>query len=98
MSKRYIVTLHPIITVYKDMFGHMDDVMRAWAKKKTQWKQDLFFTVILAHQKLSKNYAEVTPTMGMCPISAHIIDPFQKLRSFPKWNNGKYVNHTDVIC
>jgi hypothetical protein len=32
----------------------MDGVMQALAKKMTQWKEDLFFTVTLARQKLSK--------------------------------------------
>jgi len=43
MSKRHTVTLHHVISVYNDMFDHMDDVMRAAAKKKTQWKEELFF-------------------------------------------------------
>jgi len=60
MSKRHTVTLHHVITVYNDMFDHMDGVMRALAKKKPQWKEDLFFAVKLAQQKLSKYYAEVT--------------------------------------
>jgi hypothetical protein len=54
MSKRHIVTLHHIITVYNDMFHHMDGVMGALAKKMTQWKEDLFFAVKFAQQKLSK--------------------------------------------
>ena len=54
MSKRYTVTLHHSITVYNDTFDHMDGVMRTSAKKKTQWKEDLFFAVKLARQKLSK--------------------------------------------
>jgi len=54
MSKRHTVTLHHVMTVYNDMFDHMDAVMRAWAKKKTQWKDDFFFAVKLARQKLSK--------------------------------------------
>ena len=35
MSKMHTVTLPHIITVYKDMFDHMDSLMRAFAKKKT---------------------------------------------------------------
>jgi hypothetical protein len=35
MSKRHGVSFHHIITVYNDMFDHMDGVMRAVAKKKT---------------------------------------------------------------
>jgi len=84
MAKRHTVTLHHVITVYNNMFDHMDSMMRALAKKKTQWKEDLFFAVILARHKLSKYYTEVTPTMGMLLISALILDPFRKLRSFRK--------------
>ena len=36
MAKRHTVTLHQVITVYNDMFDHMDGVMRALAKKKTK--------------------------------------------------------------
>jgi len=42
MLKRYTVTLYHDITVYNDMFNHMDRVMRALAKQKTRWKEDLF--------------------------------------------------------
>jgi len=77
------------------MFNHMDGVMRALAKKKTQWKEDLFFAVKLARQKLSIYYAKVTPTMGMLLISAHILDPFRKLGSFRKWDKGMVINPED---
>jgi hypothetical protein len=77
MSKRHTVTLQHVIMVYSDMFGHIDGVMRASAKKKTQWKEDLFFTVKLAQQMLSKYNAAVTPTTGMLHIWAHILDPFR---------------------
>jgi len=77
------------------MFDHMDGVMRALATKKTQWKEDLFFAVKCARQKLSKYYTEVTPTTGMLLITAHIIDPFRKLRSFSKWAMGMYINPED---
>jgi len=92
MSKRHTVTLHQVITVYSDMFDRMDSIIRALAKKKTQWKGDLFFAVKLARQKLSKYYAEVTPTTGMLLISACILDPFHKLRLFRKWDKGMAIN------
>jgi len=95
MSKRHTVTLHHVITVYDDMFDHMDGVMRALAKKKTQWKEDVFFAVKLAWQKLSKYYAEVTPMTGMLLISTQILDPFRKLRSFRKWDKGMDINPED---
>jgi len=62
------------------------------AKKKTEWKQDLFFAVKFAQQKLCKYYTEVTPTMGMLLISAHVLDSFRKLRSFRKWDKGMDIN------
>jgi hypothetical protein len=52
--KRHTITLHCIITFYNDMFDHMDGVMQDLAKKKTQWKKDLFLAVKCAQQKLSK--------------------------------------------
>ena len=68
--------------MYINMFDHMDGVMPALARKKTQWEEDRFFTVKLAQTKLSEYYAEVTPLMGMDFISAHILDPSRELRSF----------------
>jgi len=95
MSKRHTVTLHHGITLYNDMFDHMDGVMRALAKKKTQWQEDLFFAMKLARQKLAKYYAEVTPTMGMLLITAHILYLFRKLRSFRKWDKAMDINPED---
>jgi len=95
MSKSHTVTLHHVITVYNDLIDHMDGVMRALAKKKTQWKEDLFFRVKLARQKLCEYYAEVIPTMGMLPISAHVFHHFRKLRSFGKWGKGMDINSED---
>jgi hypothetical protein len=77
------------------MFDHMDGVMRTLAKKATHRKEDLFFTVKLARQKLSKHFAEVTPMTGMLVISAHILDAFRKLRSFRKWDKGMDINPED---
>jgi len=95
MLKRHPVTLHHVITVYNDMFHHMDGVMWGVVKKKTQWQEDLYFTMKLAQQKLSKYHAEVTPTLGMPLISAHILDPFRKLQSFRKWGKGINMNPED---
>jgi len=54
MSKRHILTLHHVTTLYNDMFDHMHGVMRALAMKKTPWQEDLFFAVKLARQKHAK--------------------------------------------
>ena len=95
MSKRHTVTLHHVITVYHNMIDHMDGVMRASAKNKTPWKELLFFPVKLAPQKLSKYYPDVTPLTGMLLISAHILDPFRKLRSFGMYDKGMDIDHED---
>jgi hypothetical protein len=86
ISKQHTVTLHHVITGYNDIFVHMDGVMRTLAKKKKQWKEDLFFAVMLAQQKLSEYYAKVTPSTSMLLISAHIFDLFRKLLSCRKWD------------
>jgi hypothetical protein len=67
MLKQHSVTVDHVITVYNDMFDDMDGVMRALAKK-TQWKDDLYFAVKCARQKLSKYHSEVTPTTGLVLI------------------------------
>jgi len=69
--------------------------MRALAKQKIPWKEDLFFAVKLARQKLSKYYAEVTPTTGMLLNSGHILDSFRKLRSFRKWDKEMDIHPED---
>jgi hypothetical protein len=73
----------------------MDTVMRALAEKKTRWKEDLFFTVKLARQKLSKYYIEVIVTRGMFLISPHIRDRFRKLQSFRKLDKGMDIHPED---
>jgi hypothetical protein len=95
MLKRHTVTLHFIITVHNDMFDHLHGVMRALAKKKTQWKDDLFFAVKCAQQNLSKYYTEVTPRTGMLLLSSHNCDSFWQLRSFRKWDKGMDINPED---
>jgi len=69
--------------------------MRAFAKKKTQSKDDLLFAVKLPRQMLSKYYTEVTPTTGMLLISAHILDPLRKFGSFRQWDKGMDINPED---
>jgi hypothetical protein len=64
------------------MFNHMDGVMRALDKNKIQWKENLFFAVKLAQQKLFTYDAELTPKTGIRLISAHILNRFRKLQSF----------------
>ena len=95
MSKTHTVTLHHVITVYNDMFDHMDGVMWALAKTKTQWKEDVYFAVEVAQQKLSTYYAEVTPVTSRMFISPDIIDRFRMLQSFMKWDKAMDINPED---
>ena len=95
MSKRHKVTLHYVITVYNDMFDHMDGVMRDLAKKQTPSKEDSFFAVKLARQKPSKYYAGVTPSTAVLLIAEHILDSFRKLRSFRNCDTGRDINPED---
>ena len=80
------------------MFDHMDGVMRALAKKKTPWKEDLFFAVKFARQKLSQYYTEVTPITSRFLILAQIPDSFRKLQLFRKWDQGMDINPEDETC
>jgi len=75
----------------------MDGVVRALDKDKTQCKEDLFFAVELALLKLSTYCAEVTPTMGILLLSAHILDPCRKLQSFKIWDKRMDINPKDEI-
>jgi hypothetical protein len=70
------------------MPDHIDGVMRALSQKQPEWKEDLFFAVKVVQEKLSKYIAAVNPTMGMVCISANLLDPFRKLRSFRNWDKG----------
>jgi len=95
MSKRHTVTIREVITVYNDMFDHMDGMIQALANKKTQWKKDLFFAVKCAWQKLSKYYTEETPKTRMLLLAVHILDPLWKLRSFRMWDKVMDINPAD---
>ena len=77
------------------MFDHMGGVMDDLVMKKPQWQEDMFFAVKSAQQMLSKYYAGLTPTMGIFPISAHILDPFHKLQLFNEWDNRMDINSED---
>jgi hypothetical protein len=64
------------------MYNHLDGIIQGLAKKKTQWKEEFFFAVKLARQKLSKYHATLTPMTGMLLISIYIFHRFWKLLSF----------------
>jgi hypothetical protein len=73
----------------------MDGIMEALAKRKTQWKEDLYFAMQFACPKLSKYYADVYPMTGMLESSGHICNFFRKLRMFGKWDNRMHIDHEE---
>jgi len=98
MSKRHTVTLHHMITVYHDMFNHMDGVMWALAKKQTQWMDNLYFTMKVSRQKLSQYYGNITAMTGLLDISAHILDSSWKSGSLRTWDKAMDINPEDETC
>ena len=85
---RQTVTMHHVITINVGMLDHKDNIIRAVGKKRTRWKEDLFFTMTLGRQKLSKYSPTGTPSTGMQLGSAHIVNLFWMLRLFRKGDNG----------
>ena len=78
-----------------EKFDYMHGMMQDLSKNKTQWEEDLFFDVMLARQLLFKYFAEVTPITWMLHISAHILNPFQKLQSFRTWHKAQDIKLED---
>jgi hypothetical protein len=48
--------------------------------------------VRIASQKLTKQYAEVTPSTGINLNSSHILDYFRQLTSSRHWDRGMDIN------
>jgi len=61
------------------MFDNINGIMQAWAKKKTQWTEALYVTVMCGKQKRSKYRAEESLLMDMLLISVHKHDPSVKM-------------------
>jgi hypothetical protein len=77
------------------MFDHTDGVMHLFAKKKTHWKEDMFFTQKIDRLKLSIYYPDMSPTAGIHLISAQLVDPIHNLISFGMLDRGMDINSED---
>jgi len=95
MSKRHTITPHHTLPIPNIMFNYMDGVMLALAKKKIEWKQDLYSAVKCVREIISQYDAEVTPTTGMVLVFARILNPFQMLPLFMRWGKGMDTNPED---
>jgi len=62
----------------------MDCVVRALAKKITQWKEDLEFARKFRQQKLTKYYTGFSDMAGMLLVSADFLNLLWKLEWFNK--------------
>jgi hypothetical protein len=98
MLQQHTFNLYHIVTVYNAMFGQMHGRMRAFVKSNIQLKEDIFCSVKFAQWRLSKKYTEVTPSTVLLIISANILYPFRKVRSFRKWDKGLDINRQDKTC
>jgi hypothetical protein len=78
MLKRHPGILYHTVTIYIDTFDHMYRIIRALAMKKTEWMDELYFTMMFVQQKLSTHYAEVTSISSKHGSSPHILDRFRK--------------------
>lgn len=94
-SKWHKVTLHQVVTVYSEMFDHMDGVIQSLAKRRSQWNEDLYLAVRFAQHNFCKWYAEGTPTTSILPIFADIRDPFRMLQSCRKWDKRMDIDPAD---
>jgi hypothetical protein len=56
------------------MFNNQDGNMQAVPKVTTQLKEDLLFIAMFAEQKLSRYYAESSPTTSPRLIFAHVLN------------------------
>jgi hypothetical protein len=97
MSKIPTVAQHYVITVYNNMFDRTEEVVRSFIMKKIPWKNDSYFVVKIAQQKLFKYYANVHATTDLVQNSAHMLKCILKLRSFRKWNKMMDINPKDMI-
>src|SRR5437588_8939239 len=56
MSKWRTITLHRVISIYNDIFDHMESVSKALTKKKLQWKREFHHAIRYVRTKLRKYY------------------------------------------
>jgi len=66
--------------------------MHALGNKKTQWKEDLYFGLKIACNRVCKYYSQVTPEMGMLPVPTQILNPFGKFQPFRIWDKAMDIN------
>jgi hypothetical protein len=60
----------------------MDGIMQGFAKMNTAWKEDLYFVMKFAQQKLSKHRTKFAPLTRQVFIFAYIVYLCHKLHLF----------------
>ena len=95
MSKRQDFTLHKVLRIYGNMFDHFEDFMKRLRAKEADFKQDLLRALEAATAKLKEYYAKVTPRVGTLLLMATMLDPYQKLSPFKKWDRAEGNDDTE---
>ena len=95
MSKRHTITLHRVISIYNEMFDHLEGALRSLKRKQSAWKVDVRRAVRATHVKLQSYYAKVTPESGLLLILAALLDPFRKTKSFRSWDANMNIDPKD---
>lgn len=89
MSKRRDFTLHFVLRIYGSMFDHFEEFIKRLSVKQAEYKNDLLKALKAATHKLKHYYQKVTPRNGTLLLMATMLDPYQKLLPFHKWDSAE---------
>ena len=95
MSKLQDFTLHKVLRIYGNMFDHFEDYMKRLRAKEADFKQDLLRALEAATAKLKEYYAKVTPRVDTLLSMETMLDPYQKLSPFKKWDRAEGNNDAE---
>ena len=96
MSKRQDFTLHQVLRIYGNMFDHFEAFMKRLRAKTADFKQDLLRALEAATAKLKEYYLKVTPRAGTLLLMATMLDPYQRLSPFKKWDRAEGFSATEA--
>jgi hypothetical protein len=87
-------TVHQVLDVYNDLFDHLDEQEAKLARKRIQWKVQMWAGIREAHKKLSEYYSQTQGQIGHQYAIASILSPVQLLHTFegPAWEGSNWVS------
>ena len=95
MSKRRDFTLHFVLRIYNSMFDHFEEFIKRLSVKQADYKKDLLKALKAATHKLKHYYKKCTPRNCTLLLMATMLDPYQKLLAFHKWDLANGCPTTD---